>query len=57
MFTGKQNKPAGELKDKIRKEFTLLRDNYELNHKGDYELIYPNEYEDDSIYRKLLATA
>ena len=47
MFTGKQNKPSGELKDKLKKDFAMLRETYEQSHKGDYELIYPD---DDNTY-------
>lgn len=31
----------GEAKEKIKKEFDEMRNEYEMNHLGDYEMIFP----------------
>lgn len=41
ILTGKQQKPQGELKERLKKEFIILRNEFESTRSGDYELIFP----------------
>ena len=45
MRTGKSTKPLGTEKEARRAEFNMIRDKYELDNCGDYELIYPLKYD------------
>ena len=60
MRTGKSNKPVGAEKEERRTEFNDIRDRYELENSGEYELIYPifdTTHPKAILYKQLLETS
>ena len=54
-MSGKQCKPTGEVKEKLKRDFHIMRDKFEQKNIGDYELIYPPQNEADLIqYQRIL---
>lgn len=51
MFTGKHNRPTGEVKERLKRELAQQREEYEKENKGDYELIYPIPAIEEADYR------
>jgi tubulin polyglutamylase TTLL6/13 len=55
ILSGKSSKPQGEFKDRLRKDFNEVRDQFEKKNLGGYELIYPSQNEEEMAeYQKLL---
>ena len=57
---GKQIKPHGEAKNKVKRDFEEMRSKFEKRHVGNYELIYPcqdDQSTETQEYQKLLEVA
>ena len=50
IFTGKQQKPQGEAKEKLKLALEEERHQFEISNLGNYDLIYPAQ--DDLLYMK-----
>lgn len=54
-MSGKATKPTGEIKDRLKREFQMKRDQFERRNLGNYDLIYPSQNEEDMVeYQKML---
>ena len=55
ILSGKATKPTGELKERLKREFQMKRDQFERRNLGNYDLIYPSQNEEEMVeYQKML---
>lgn len=58
ILSGKATKPSAELKERLKKEFQIKRDQFERRNLGNYDLIYPSQNDEEMAeYQKLLDVA
>ncbi len=57
-MSGKATKPSIEVKERLKKEFQMKRDQFERKNLGNYDLIYPSQNDEEMAeYQKILDVA
>ena len=55
ILSGKATKPTGEVKERLKREFQMKRDQFERRNLGNYDLIYPSQNEEEMAeYQRML---